>query len=98
MKLMHLRNLCLIIVFSIAHEAHAEAKNAINPQTQASTQDSSKEFRAYFGVWFVNGSFITEPKSKTLPNNGQLLILPYPGFGGVGGGGGPESRYCLEST
>ena len=89
MKLIHLRNLCLFIAFSTAYEVHAETKNTALPQAQESSLDSSKEFRAYFGAsGFVNGSFITEPKSKTLPNNGQLLILPYPGFGGVGGGGG----------
>ncbi|MAD61813.1 MAG: hypothetical protein CMH49_09945 [Myxococcales bacterium] len=91
MKLIHLKTFFLLIVLSIAYEVQAETKSEANKQvqTQEMTPQSTKEFRAYFAAnGFVNGSFITEPKSKTLPSNGQLLVLPYPGFGGVGGGGG----------
>ena len=49
----------------------------------------SHDSRAYIGAHgFVNGSFISEPKSKTLNINNLTYQLPYPGFGGVGGGGG----------
>jgi hypothetical protein len=51
--------------------------------------EDPNEFRAYIdGHGFVNGSFISEPKSKTFPTDTGVYLLPYPGFGGVGGGGG----------
>ena len=88
MKL-HLKTFFTLIVLSIVCEVQAETKSEANTQTLEPASQSTKEYRAYFTAnGFVNGSFITEPKSKTLPNNGQLLVLPYPGFGGVGGGGG----------
>ncbi len=38
---------------------------------------------------FANGSFIDDEVDKTTTlSNGQTVPLPYPGFGGVGGGGG----------
>jgi hypothetical protein len=66
----------------------------------ASAQSQSdKEFRAYGGVLgSVSGSFIPEPKNKTIEIGGQTLIAPYPGFGGVGGGGGGAHRDRMESA
>ena len=58
----------------------------------ASAEEVSAElpFKAYVsGHGFVNGSFISEPSNKTLSSDGGITqVLPYPGFGGVGGGGG----------
>lgn len=60
--------------------------------TQEPTQASKKlktPFHAYATVFgLVAGSMISEPKNKTIELNGATLIAPYPGFGGVGGGGG----------
>ena len=48
-----------------------------------------KAFRAYGGaLGSVSGTFILEPKNKTIEMGGQTYSSAYPGFGGVGGGGG----------
>ena len=70
--------------------AHAQTAT---PKSQSATPtkpvQSAKPFRAYGGaVGSVTGSFIPEPKNKTIEIGDQTLIAPYPGFGGVGGGGG----------
>lgn len=53
------------------------------------TKLEQHDYRVYGSLHgFANGSFISEPKSKTLTYNGGLIQLPYPGFGGVGGGAG----------
>ncbi len=36
----------------------------------------------------VNASFLSEPGDKVMESGGQAMQMPYPGFGGVGGGGG----------
>ena len=76
------------LIFSSA--AHAQT-TPLKPQPLTSTESSqsAKPFRAYGGaIGSVTGSFIPEPKNKTIEIGGQTLIAPYPGFGGVGGGGG----------
>ena len=82
---------CVVITLLFASLAQAEVTNTAKNTDEAKSEqaESIKPFKAYFTAnGFVNGSFISEPKSKTLSRNGQILILPYPGFGGVGGGGG----------
>lgn len=91
-----------IIISSVAFVCSASAraqsekpdaqKRASAQSSASSTPDSSqsdKQFRAYGGILgSVSGSFIPEPKNKTIEIGGDSFLAPYPGFGGVGGGGG----------
>ena len=90
----------LILMLNVATEARGEDASAGQGTTPTSAARSGdvppppkgllpKAFRAYVGfAGIVNGSLISEPKNKTVELNGAQYIAPYPGFGGVGGGGG----------
>lgn len=77
-------------------EAPGAPEPGVPPAVPAEATDwegeVSREWEVGISVLgFVNGSFMTElsdsDKLRTTPNGGKRLTL-YPGFGGVGGGGG----------
>ena len=81
---------CLGVILCSVLLAEAQADdNAVSSAPSASATSAAKPFRSYVTVaGIVNGSLIAEPKNKTLELDGKQYIAPYPGFGGVGGGGG----------
>lgn len=78
----HASHLSLILLVLSNHLSLNEAR--------AEEKSSAKPLQLYVSAHgFVNGSFISEPSDKTVSEYPGYLI-PYPGFGGVGGGGGAE--------
>jgi hypothetical protein len=88
-------SLLLLCSYSHSFAQEENQENASNLQKNKKNSDFKVSIGA-FGL--VNGSFLAEPKEKTLQysNNGQTstLQMAYPGFGGVGGGGGLNLEFA----
>ncbi|MBU0550016.1 hypothetical protein KKF91_15165 [Myxococcota bacterium] len=77
-----MRNL-LLILYALHGLAYASAPSPAG--------DAPPRREVEVGVTLVGrvvGSFLTEPSDKTFERNGARYLMPYPGFGGVSGGGG----------
>jgi opacity protein-like surface antigen len=59
------------------------------PIESAQAADPNREWAVGVGgLGYVGGNFLSEPSDETYPFGNRRVAVPYPGFGGVGGGGG----------